>query len=243
MQRRVYLGEQEPAASPEHTILTPNENAARTLGVAPLSLEDLARRMLGEERVAHPLLEQRLLREAVEDALGTTDPAGIARSLLPAIREVFRTGADLEMEPSSPRARRALTIAQTYRGLLRERNLVDPAEMLQEAARLLPRRRPVQVFGYPRLGPAEIAFLDAVAAEGSAVHLPYAEDPLFAENLETAEALEVRGWQVERAPAPEIWRAGVPATAHAYPHLEAEVRGVLAQIKALLADGPLSTTS
>src|SRR5918993_1942486 len=77
MQRRLYLGElQTPAASPGCTILTPNENAARTLGILPLSLEGLAQLTLGEGRVANPILAQRLLREAVENVLDSTDPAG-----------------------------------------------------------------------------------------------------------------------------------------------------------------------
>jgi hypothetical protein len=162
MQRRLYLGElQTPAASPGCTILTPNENAARTLGILPLSLEGLAQLTLGEGRVANPILAQRLLREAVENVLDSTDPAGVPRSLLPAIRELLRADADLETEPSSTRARRALTVARAYRRLLREQNLVDPAETLHEAASLSPRRRPVQVYGYPRFGPAEVAFLGA----------------------------------------------------------------------------------
>lgn len=94
----------------------------------------------------------------------------------------------------------------------------------------------MQVFGYPRLGPAEIAFVDAVAADGSTVHLPYVDDQLLTENVEAAETLEERGWQVEISPLSQTWRADVPTTAQAYPHLKAEVRGVLAQIKALLAD-------
>ena len=61
--RRVYLGEWSQAGSGHsHAFLTPNENAARTLGVEPLSLETLARHILGEERVAHPVTAQRLLR-------------------------------------------------------------------------------------------------------------------------------------------------------------------------------------
>ena len=69
--RRVYLGGwSEVGPEQGHTSLTPNENAARTLGVEPLSLETLARQVLGEERVAHPLMVQRFLREAVEEALG-----------------------------------------------------------------------------------------------------------------------------------------------------------------------------
>ena len=96
---------------------------------------------------------------------------------------------------------------------------------------------PVLVWGYPRLGLDEAAFIDAVAGEGSVVRLPYAEDNTFDENLTTAEEFERRGWAIERAPSRPVWAPGVPVAAHAYPHLEAEVRGVLCQVKSLLAEG------
>ncbi len=93
--RLVYLGGWSEAG-PERgrTPLTPNGNAARTLGVEPLSLDTLGRQVLGDERIAHPLTSGRLLRGAVVEALGTSDPDGVARTLLPPIRELFRAGAD-----------------------------------------------------------------------------------------------------------------------------------------------------
>src|SRR5215203_5870150 len=103
--RRVFLGERGEAGSGDgRTFLTPNENAARTLGVEPLSLETLARHILGEERLAHPVTAQRLLRAAVEGMLGSADPDGAAHTLLPPIRELFRSGADLDADPASVRA-------------------------------------------------------------------------------------------------------------------------------------------
>ena len=69
------------------------------------------------------------------------------------------------------------------------------------------------------------------------MRLPYGEDHTFDENLETAEELERRGWVIERTSFASVWDMGVPVEAHVYPHLEAEVRGVLAQVKVLLADG------
>jgi hypothetical protein len=80
--RRVYLGEWSEIG-PEQgcTTLTPNAHAARTLGVEPLSIETLARQILGDERIARPLIIQRLLRQAVEEAWGSSDPDGVARTL------------------------------------------------------------------------------------------------------------------------------------------------------------------
>lgn len=218
-------------------MLTPNENAARTLGVAPLSIETLARQVLGEERTAHPLLAQNLLRAAVEEVLGSGDPEGVSRTLIPSIRELFRSGVDTGMDPGSPRARRVFAVAQNYEARLRARGLVDSAQVLWEAARCAPPQRPASVWGYPRVGPAEVAFVDAVAGEGSAVCFPFAEGGLFADNLQTASDFEGRGWAVERDPIGAVWEVGEPTEAHSYPHLEAEVRGALARVKMLLADG------
>jgi hypothetical protein len=82
--RHVYLGEwSEVGVDHRCTHLTPNENAARRLGVDPLSLEILAQQVLGDDRSAHPVKVQRLLRRAVEEVLGSTDPDGLARVLLP----------------------------------------------------------------------------------------------------------------------------------------------------------------
>jgi hypothetical protein len=236
--RRVYLGDwSEVGPEQGRTTLTPNENAARTLGVEPLSIEALARQILGDERIAHPLTIQRLLWGAVEEALKRSDPNRVARTLFPPVRELFRADADLDADPSSVRARRVMEVARTYRGLLRAEELIDPAEMLWQAARALPERRPVLVWGYPRLGRDEVAFIDAVAGEGSVLRLPYAEDHTFYENRETAEELERRGWAVDRTLPQASWDVEVPVEAHVYSHLEAEVRGALAQAKVLLADG------
>jgi len=113
--------------------------------------------VVGEERVAHPVLVQRLLGRAVDEVLESADPAGVARTLLSSVRELFRARADTEFDLSYPRGRRVVEVANSYRGRLRERGLVDPAEVLWEAARSSPHRRPVLVWGYPRLGPAEVA--------------------------------------------------------------------------------------
>jgi hypothetical protein len=236
--RRVYLGEWSEV-SPEQacTTLTPNANAARTLGVEPLSIESLARQILGDERIARPLIIQRLLRQAVEEALGSSDPDGVARTLLPPVRELFRADADLGADPDSSRARRVMEVARTYRSLLRAEGLIDPAEMLWQAARAMPERSPVLVWGYPRLGRDEVAFIDRVAGEGSVLRLPYAEDPTFNENTETAEELEQCGWTIDKMPPQASWDVEVPLQAHVYPHLDAEVRGALARVKVLLADG------
>ncbi len=82
--RRAYLGEwDEVGPSNKHTFLTPNENTAHGVSAEPLSLATLALRIVGEEKVAHPVVVQRFLRRAVQETLGSADPDGVARTLLP----------------------------------------------------------------------------------------------------------------------------------------------------------------
>jgi hypothetical protein len=135
------------------------------------------------------------------------------------------------------RARRVFEVAEEYRRLLRERSLVDPAEVLWEATRECGSSIPLLVWGYPRFGRDELAFIDAVAAEGSEVRLPWAEDSIFGANLEAARELESRGWSVKEGPLKSVWEPAATVEAFEYPYLEAEVRGTLARVKALLVEG------
>jgi RecB family exonuclease len=235
--RMVRLGGWGLVSGAERTVITPNENAADTLDVKPRTLEDLAHEVLGEGRVANPILVWRLMQEAVANTLGGEDPDGLARAMLPAIRELFRATPETSTSPGSMRARRVFEVAEEYRRLLRERSLVDPAEVLWEAGRKCTSRLPLLVWGYPRFGRDELAFIDAVAAEGSEVRLPWGEDSLFGANLEVARELEIRQWSVQEAPLERVWKSGATAEALEYPHLEAEVRGTLARVKTLLMEG------
>ena len=63
--RTVRLGGWGLVSGAERTVITPNENAADTLDVKPRTLEDLAHEVLGEGRVANPILVWRLMQEAV----------------------------------------------------------------------------------------------------------------------------------------------------------------------------------
>ena len=217
------------------TALTPNENAAASLETLPMSLEALARDVRGEERIAHPVTVQRLMREVVGEVLDSKDPEGLARTLLSPVRELFRAGTDLNTDPGSLRTQRTFRVAGEYRSRLRERGLLDTAEALLEVASIRQRRRTVLVWGYPRFGRDELAFVDAVAGDGSVVYLPYADDRLFEENKETTEALRQRTWTVDREYPRTVWDVSAQVEATEYPHLEAEVRGVLTQVKELLA--------
>ncbi len=55
--------------------------------------------------MAHPVLAQRLLGEGAREVLGGADPEGMARLLLPAVRELLLSSSEIETQFSSLRAR------------------------------------------------------------------------------------------------------------------------------------------
>ncbi|HEY9898057.1 MAG TPA: PD-(D/E)XK nuclease family protein [Pantanalinema sp.] len=233
-------------AASAHRVVTPNERAARALGVEPCSLQGLATNILSEAgfAIASPLLAVRLFRQA---AASLGEAPDLAVTMAATVRELFRTGADLEALVSSapPRAARVARLAFAYRSALRAKRLVDDAECLRVAAGRVEGTQVLLVAGYPRLGEDEVAFLDAIAGPASRVHLPNTGEALFFENALVADSLEARGWMVERPEGARPFTgrylapafAPVPPRAYRYANLEAEVRGALARLKVLLNKG------
>ena len=241
-------------------IVSPNPRAARAAGAPPLSLERLARDLLRPLGLQHAseLARWRALRRAVRQGWAPADVDGTARVVAGTLREVLRSGIDeahavalaegavADERTASPRLARVLDLARRYRDDLLARGLVDPAEALWWVARggaggtRPPAQRCLLVVGYPRIGPAEVAFLAAVCAEGSVLELPDGDDPVFRDNRATAASLQARGWRVERAaaaqPAPFAWAPGT-RRALRFASRDAEVRFALTETKRLLAGG------
>jgi len=231
--------------------IAPTPQAARALRVPHQSLETLAQEsLLDKIRVAPALFAHRALRNAVSQVIETTDIVGTVRALTPALHSILRAGIDIDalFAIGSPRIQQLCAIASAYQAKLRETGFIDPTEVLWQASRLQPERQSILIYGYlhPRID--ELAFLDAVAGDGSMMFLP-APDTIFIDNQETVKWLQQQGWKVEVS-------AQIPSTlgdqqqacldsttappgvrAHIYPNLEAEVRRVLAQVKSLLSEG------
>jgi len=125
---------------------------------------------------------------------------------------------------------------------------VHPAALLHRAATHV-RPEPLYVFGYPHLGFDQRAFLERAAGEGSVLVLPDPDAPFAALARDAAEVLERAGWHVERVRG-EAAALGERAARRfaggegeaevevlALPDPEAEVRAVLARVKALLLEG------
>jgi RecB family exonuclease len=233
-------------------VVTPNPRAAERLGAHPMTIEKLGRKVLAPSGLtaAPALLAGRLMEDVAEAVLGGRDPIGMASAMAGMLRQLFRAGADLQHLEAigALRTRPLASLGLAYRARLRQDNLLDGAEVLWEAARRAPTPRRLLVHGYPRLGRDELAFLATIADENSVLMLPYEPSPLYQGNLEAAGYLEGCGWQVERHGALEAAESGplafgpdivqVPETqALAFAHMEAEVRGVLARVKDLLAAG------
>ncbi len=232
-------------------VITPNRAVARRHGLPRYTLEGLAREVLVRSglQVASPYRARRLLGQAVREALDPRDPKGMAAALEGPVRALFRAGADLARveEKGPPRAQRVARVARRYRDLLRKEGLLDPAEALWEAAGR-GERRPLELRGFPYLGTGELALVEALAAPGSRVELLQAPGLWGEVGRVAREALEARGVRVEPLLPSLLGQAflegrGVPGgygvEALAFPDMEAEVRHVLAHIKALLAEGVL----
>lgn len=255
MKRTIYTNPQLGDHSPsDHVVFTPQERAARALNVQCQTLEEFALNVLGvaQMRVVPATAAGRILRAACREVFNVQEADSAARGLKFSVQTLLRTGSDLVglMEADSVRVRDLARVTASYRERLRDNNLVDQSEALWRAAELKPVRRKVYIHGYFRPRVDELAFIDAIAGDGSEFILPCSEYPISSENREAVEFLRQRGWKVDDAASGPLtlgqrlaldFASGQSAepsvSAWTYPHVEAEVRATLARIKCLLAGG------
>ena len=234
--RTLYLNTAPPSLQGD--VITPNFNAAARYGVEYRSLEHLAIATIGQDRIASPLLSHHLLRRAIRETIDPDDAEGTARALAPAIRELLRADADLDVLTETGRREARLAEAtRRYRELLRDHGKIERAEVFVAARKGVTTQQLISVVGFPRFGREEIRFLDAIAASGSCLELHHAEDYAFADPQMVREHLEGAGWQVVVGDTLLPWQSDVAATALRFPDREAEVRGALRHVKVLLESG------
>ena len=255
MNRFLNLG---PYPRPQHLatyeVLTPNPRAARSLDVPARTLEGLALRSVREQGLdlAPSLIAHRILRRTARDILEAADPEGTASSIASSVQTLLRTGADLKLlaKLGSPRIRKLAELTAAYVSRLRSKKLVDPSEVIWQAVGQANVRRKILVHGYFRPRIDELELINAIADGDSQFFLPCADHPIFDENREAAEFLRLRGWQIredvtepnqlgDRLALSFLKRGPVPpgTAVYAFPNLESEVRGILAQIKSRLVSG------
>ncbi|HEY9692437.1 MAG TPA: hypothetical protein V6D15_09540 [Oculatellaceae cyanobacterium] len=235
-------------------VITPNIQAARVWQSPHQTLSSIAESIVRAEglNIAPVLIAHRLIRHAVAEVIETSDIEGTARTLTPTVKSILRAGTDLQIleNVSSPRIKQLACLTRTYTSHLKEAGFLDLAEVLWQAIRLNPQRQPILLYAYFHPSLDELAFINALAGDGSAMLLPCPNSEIFADNQETIGWLLQQGWQVEvgTKQVPTLGKQlqdcflnktalSSEVQAHVYPHLEAEVRGVLAQIKNLLSQG------
>lgn len=243
-----------PATKTTSHVITPNVLAADALGVKPLSLRKLAHKTLSDAgwTVADRLVRHTLLRQTVQEVLAPSDVVGTMQSVRRAVQDLLT----LELPHPPKNIAWLADLADHYRALLRESALVDPVEIMVQAAKVVDETLELTITGYPFLDTDEVAFVDAVCADGSQLTLPHLEMPLFSANARATEWLEARGWKVERDNS-ENHAVGQTAarryalgqvndegdqlaeqmTGVVYADVESEVRGVLTEVKRLLHIG------
>ncbi len=208
------------ASARQISVMTPTPQAARSLSVAHFSLENLAKQIIGKNQFAEvPLLTaHRYLRETVRQVLSTTDVEGTTRKVAPILKELLRMGnwqAIGKLTPSCQkhielpeRFQPLVNLAEIYQQRLREKKLLDSAEILWFASQLNPIRQSLLVYGYDFPLMDQLQFVDAVAGDRSVWFLPVVNHPLFSENQKALAWLQERGWQIKNDVENDVENAG-----------------------------------
>ncbi len=201
---------------PDSVVITPHAATADALGVVHRSLLSIATDILCKNRigVATDMAARHLLKWAINEISPESDSGAAAARIAPVLETVLRTGIDtggMRRHGSSSVCRFA-DIAEAYQKKLRARGLVDRQEVLLKAAAIVPERTKLFIYGYHRARPEEIAFIDALAADGSIYFLPYSDHRMFASNGRWIEYLKTKGWtEAEYVPGKGARAGKIPA--------------------------------
>lgn len=235
------------------------------------TLEHLAQKRLYRAgwAIAPPLIAHQALCLAIEQVYNCSDIPGTARAMMPTVRDLLRSGAVSEIEGQEALETNAadmpscVSLVPAYQQQLRANGWVDQAEQFWQAGQYENQtsnvgafgETPLFIYGYFHLTPDQLAFVDAIACDGSILVLPSGDADLFADNRDALAQLQQQGWQVESEPATSamanlgirlqekfLGNSSPPAEVpcYAYPHMEAEVRGIMGKVKSLLRQGVLA---
>lgn len=206
--------------------------------------------------MASQLVMNILAHTALEFLSSVRDRASTARAVLATIREFARASVTPDVVTNLTASARTRDIGQVYAEFLarlRKTERYDSSTAELFACALAPEALPTLVCGFAYLDAAQIHYVNAISAPGSLVALPVGLTRAFTEGERTAAALEALGWTRElfelSAPQTIGDRAAssfaglsqaTPMSFVSYPTLEAEVRGVLGRVRALLDQGVTS---
>ncbi len=251
-------------------IITPTKAIARSFKIPHHSLETLAKTTVNQQGwiIASSFLSRRYLQNTVREVIETKDVKGTAEAFLPTIKELFHTGIDLTKLQRQPsvRLQQLARLAIIYQQKLRSRHYLDGSELFWQGAKNVKKRQCYLFYGYFTPPRDELAFINAVAGDGSVIVLPQVEaaaPSLFIYYRNTLDFFQDRGWQLitpranENSPCLEIkannndsnlgkklqksflTSKSLPSgvVLHCYSDKITEVRGILTQVKALLSQG------
>ena len=228
-------------------VLTPTKAIARSIKASHHTLESVAETIVKKKglTIASTLLARRTLQNAIAEILKVKDIAGITALWTSVIQELLSSGNNLLAlkQHSIKRVSNLAKVAIFYREELRRINCIDRSELFQEAAKHCQYLKSCLFYGYFTVESDLLAFLNALSGNNSLFVLPYEETVIFSSHLDSINWLKTQGWETVR-------KSKVVETRHitslqeskktilnCYPNLEAEVRGVLTQIKLLLDRG------
>lgn len=216
--------------------------------------------------IASALLSYRLLRQTLQEVINPRDIEGAIRKYLPIIKELLRANLDLIKlaQSSTLRVKQLAQVTTLYQQKLRAKKAIDPAELGWQAAKSNYYPQSYLFYGYFYPVRDELALIDALAGNHSILVVPTAKEEIFSSNRAAIEFLIDRGWQIKKdtQPSRKILQQYFleqksrsqdkqlkvssksaanlnenEASLQVYPNLEAEVRGILTQIKDLLTQG------
>lgn len=240
----------------DHLLVIPNHRSIRQFPGPVLthcSITDLANSLLRRFKlnVATSLTSFHALVDAAK-TLGYSDPEGTARCSAQTITRLFRAGANFALmeKEGSPRSRKLATLAIAYLSILEEKGYIDEGISLWRALEGVYETRKLFLYGYTRLEPNELSFIDKLAGEESIIVLPGGSHAIFSETRRLTSELQHLGWiKQELTPADphpgertasrflDNTQPASAATAWVFPTAEDEVRGILAEIKRLIDVG------
>lgn len=231
-------------------VLTPTKAIARSIKASHHTLESVAETIIKKKglRIASILLARRTLQNAIAEILKVKDIAGITALWTPIIQEFLSSGNDLLAlrEHPSERVSNLAKVTIFYREQLRRINCIDRSELFWKAAKHCQHQRSCLFYGYFTAESNLLAFINALSGNNSLFVLPCEETVIFSSNRDSIKWLKTQGWETVR-------KSKVVETRHitslqeskktnlnCYPNLDAEVRGVLTQIKSLLDRGVIA---
>lgn len=249
-----------------HRVITPHPGVAVSLSQTPLSLIDIATEYLKLLNLlpASELISHRVLRSVIETSISRAEGSA-TKSFALTIKKILRAGIDVANlnTISSLRTQKITSLTELYCQTLRSLNLIDIDEIFMVLNQAIKKglikvaKQKIFVYGYPYLLNEEITFIDHIASDESLLFLSCGDHPLFNSYEKQVATLEANQWTISECTSlvstigernaeiflinsnPHLPVKENDSTIQAYhfPHLEAEVRGVLALIKKLLARG------